>query len=124
MNITAQLDNGVRFIDFRMMYEYSDPVSDWYSIHFLQSNNLAIEYFKEIRLWMDMHPEEIVVLWLSKHGSTCATGENQYPETSIAEKQAFWSEIESVFEGLLPDYNKVKLNETSIAGKNDNYLVL
>jgi hypothetical protein len=55
-------------------------------------------------------------LWLSKHGDTCAVGEAQYPGTAVADKQAFWSQIEAVFEGLLPDYSKIKLNETSLSG--------
>jgi hypothetical protein len=44
MNITNLLDNGVRFIDFRVMYEYSDPVPEWYSLHFLQTEHQAMFY--------------------------------------------------------------------------------
>ena len=41
---------------------------------------------QQIRNWLDAHPNEIVVMWLSKHGSECSTGVNQYPNTTIAEK--------------------------------------
>ncbi len=35
LNVTNQLNSGVRFIDFRIMYEYSDENPDWYSLHFM-----------------------------------------------------------------------------------------
>ena len=28
---------------------------------------------------MDEHPSELLVLWMSKHGSECNTGQDQYP---------------------------------------------
>ncbi len=115
LSITDQLNNGIRFIDFRMMYEYTDEDPNWYSLHFVQSNQPSSAYFKQIRQWLDDHPKEIVVLWLSKHGSECSIGDSQYPNTSIEVKQAYWSEILTIFDGLLPDYtNDVKINETSV----------
>lgn len=115
LNITSQLDNGVRFVDFRQMYEYSDRVHpDWHSLHFMQSINTATTYYTQIRQWLDVHPKEIVVLWISKHGNECAAGEDQYPKVSIEEKQAYWGTITSVFDGLLTNFTQTKINETSI----------
>jgi hypothetical protein len=120
LNITMQLNSGIRFLDLRTMYEYSDKVNpDWYSLHFLQSNKKMLTYFTEIREWMNSHPKEIVVMWLSKHGSECRTGEDQYPNVSIDIKQSFWGKVEDIFNGLLLTGNDssippVRVNETSI----------
>ena len=68
VSIVDQLNNGVRFFDIRIMFEYSDVNPNWYSIHFVQSNSPAILYLQQIKFWMELHPSEIIVLWLSKHG--------------------------------------------------------
>ena len=96
------------------MKEYVDRAGEWRSLHFLQSNGLAIEYMKEIRHWMEVHPHEIIVLWISKHGSECAKGEEQYPNVTSAEKQDFFSEIVHLFEGLVVDFTQTSINETSV----------
>ncbi len=119
LDITAQLDNGIRFLDLRMMYEYSDVgekrrTADWYSLHLLESRKPMMTYLTEIRDWMVNHPTEIVVLWLSKHGSVCSTGESQYPHTSVEVKQAYWSQIEALFGSMVVDTRVTAINETSI----------
>ena len=107
LTVTQQLDAGNRFLDLRLMYEYQDkrkdapPGSKWYSLHVMESNQIFLSYLTEIRAWVDNHPTELVVLWISKHGDCCATGQEQYPKTPIEEKQAFWQQIEAVFKGLL-----------------------
>jgi hypothetical protein len=73
---------------------YTDD--SWFSLHFVQSINLAMSYLKEIRNWMNKNEKEIVVIWLSKHGNVCATGNNQYPDVSNKSKQDFWRQIEKV----------------------------
>ena len=114
LTVTQQLDAGVRFLDLRAMYEYSDgdrkkkddarpSSSRWYSLHLLQSNGLFIDYLRQVRDWVVQHPSEVVVLWISKHGSECAVGEDQYPKTPVEEKQQFWAEISLLFKGLLLD---------------------
>jgi hypothetical protein len=110
LNITAQLDNGIRFFDLRIMY----TSKVWKSLHTLESRQLALTYLKQLRGWMDVHPKEIVVLWLSKHGNEHATGNDQYPGVTIKEKLAFWHEIESVFQGLLFDTTISSANTTTI----------
>lgn len=77
LSITQQLDAGIRFLDIRMMLEYTDEPPQWWSLHMMQSNGLSVQYFREIRAWMDQHPSEVVVMWLSKHGNECATGQDQ-----------------------------------------------
>ena len=45
MSIIQQLNSGVRFIDFRIMFEYSDPLGKWYSLHFLQTLQVFFKFF-------------------------------------------------------------------------------
>jgi hypothetical protein len=63
---------------------------------------------------MRAHPNEIVVLWLSKHGSVCSKGNDQYPNTPVDTKQAFWGEIQELFQGLMVDFSQTKINTTSL----------
>jgi hypothetical protein len=114
LNITAQLDAGVRFLDFRVMYTGAAGNKDWYSLHMLQSNELAMNYFHEVRSWLDAHPTELVVLWLSKHGSECAVGQDAFPGVSPATKQTFWRQIENLFAGLLFNSSVSSVNATSV----------
>ncbi|MEO5968352.1 MAG: hypothetical protein ABIQ95_00370, partial [Bdellovibrionia bacterium] len=115
LNVTEQLNNGIRFLDFRIMYSstFATP-RDWYSLHFVQSNKKALEYFAEIRNWLEAHPTEVVVLWVSKHGNECATGNNQFPGVPISEKRKYWASIEALFSGLLLDSVNSPLNSTSL----------
>lgn len=115
LTISQQLDAGIRFLDVRMMLEYSDESPEWYSLHMMQSVSTSLEYFKEIRTWMDAHPSEVVVMWLSKHGNECATGEDQYPQVTVEQKQEFWGKILGVFEGVSVDFSQTRLNETSLS---------
>lgn len=116
LDITQQLNNGVRFIDARMMYEYSDDdgSKDWYSLHMIQSYDKMMKYFNDIYSWVINHPSEIVVMWISKHGSTCDTGTDQYPDTPIEVKQAFWNDILNLFQDILVDVTVSPINSTSI----------
>lgn len=58
-------------------------------------------------------------MWLSKHGNTCATGQDQYPNVSIDQKRSFWAEILDVFQGLAVDFSQTRLNETSLSSMVD-----
>lgn len=106
LNIVQQLDNGLRFIDLRISLENTDignKIPGWYSIHCLQSNHEVNVYLKLIRNWMDMHPKEIIVIYLSRRGSTDAIGERAYPHTPVEEKQQFWRNYVQNFEDVLFD---------------------
>eukprot|EP00005_Dracoamoeba_jomungandri_P009552 CAMPEP_0174264720 /NCGR_PEP_ID=MMETSP0439-20130205/23612_1 /TAXON_ID=0 /ORGANISM="Stereomyxa ramosa, Strain Chinc5" /LENGTH=460 /DNA_ID=CAMNT_0015350749 /DNA_START=157 /DNA_END=1535 /DNA_ORIENTATION=+ len=117
LNLTQQLNNGIRFLDFRIVYtagpSIGDPI-DWYSLHLVSSNKKASEYLKEIRAWLDAHPKEIIVMWLSRHGSECLNGTDQYPGVTVKEKQAFFNQILDIFSGLVTDHNITKVNETTL----------
>ena len=80
INITAMLDAGIRFIDFRIMYS-DRPLGifdrDWYCLHGDQTKQTALTYLKEVRTWMDANPGEIVVFWASRHGDNGPTGTDQ-----------------------------------------------
>ena len=105
-SLLEQLNGGARFIDFRMTYSRppgngSDGVDDiggvsksalfdWYGVHTLQTRQPAYKYLMDIRQWMTDHPREVVVLWFSRHSSTCATGTDQYPGTTPAIRQVFF----------------------------------
>lgn len=80
LNITAQLDAGVRFLDFRVMYTGAAGNKDWYSLHMLQSNELAMNYFHEVRSWLDAHPTELVVLWLASTAASAQSGKMPFLE--------------------------------------------
>jgi len=111
LNISSQLSAGMRFIDARVMRE-SD--GSWRSLHLLQTNQLAMTYLGEVAAWLRAHPTEVIVMWLSKHGDPCSTGEEQYPEVTVEEKRAFWAEIVGAFGDLLIDSSMVRINETSV----------
>ncbi|CAB9521528.1 PI-PLC X domain-containing protein 1 [Seminavis robusta] len=113
LTVTQQLDNGVRFLDFRIMWEPDKKA--WYSIHFMQSKHPAEEYLRQIRKWLDEHPQEVLVIWLSKHGSTSATGQDQYPGVSPGQKEQFWNKYTSIFSGLMQATNETSIFETPVA---------
>ena len=107
LTVIQQLNSGIRFLDLRAMFEYTDdrknapPGSKWYSLHLLESNEIFLKYLQQIKTWIEAHKCEVVVLWISKHGSECSVGEEQYPKTSIEEKQQLWQQIEIMFKGML-----------------------
>ena len=107
--LTEQLDGGARFIDFRITFSRppsddaegrgsgsgSDNTNDdgsynWYGVHTLETRQPALTYLAELKEWLVSHPTELVVVWLSRHSSTCATGTDQFPGTTPADRQACW----------------------------------
>jgi len=108
LSMRGQLEAGVRFVDFRVTHtaapnKPSTSKKDWYSLHMVQSNNKALTYLQQAKDFLDNHPSEVLVLWISRHGSECAMGTDQYPNTTPAERQAFWQQIKAVFGGMLFD---------------------
>ena len=45
----------------------------------ITSNAKAMDYLEQAKTWLDQHPGEVVVIWISKHGDDCATGTKQWP---------------------------------------------
>lgn len=120
LTMTQQLEAGMRFIDFRIMFSAPPNASassqhDWYCLHMMQSRQRAMVYLTEARRFLDAHPGEVLVLWLSRHGSACLNGQGQYPDVTVAQKQAFWAQIESLFEGMLLDSQTQAPNTTTYA---------
>lgn len=119
LTVLDMLNSGVRFIDFRIMYSDAPgavwPRKDWYCLHGCQSRRPALAYLKEIRAWLDAHPREVVVFWVSRHGNAFLSGTDQYPSTTPAERMAFYSQVEEVFRGKLFNASRGRLNETSVA---------
>jgi hypothetical protein len=116
-----QLENGIRFIDFRITRTAPPKgefkTSDWYSLHLVESNNKALAYMQQAKEFMDTHPNEVITLWLSRHGEICKKGTDQFPGSSVAERQAFWGQIKDTFGDLLFDRDAgARLNETTLAG--------
>lgn len=54
--MTAQLDAGIRFIDFRIMHTAQpDTVNknkDWYCLHGCQTYHTALSYLQQARAWL------------------------------------------------------------------------
>lgn len=118
LNMTEQLQSGVRFMDFRIMFSAppngsASAAHDWFCLHMMESNNRALEYLTEARRFMDTHPGELLVLWLSRHGSACLSGQGQYPDVTAAQKRAFWAQIETLFDGMLLDSRTQAPNVTT-----------
>ena len=111
LDVIAQLNGGVRFLDVRITLE--DEGQEWYGVHFMQTYHPVLYYLHQVRSWLDEHPSEIVVIWLSKHGVPDATGDSQYPGASIEAKHKFWERYCAIFDGLLFD-TILKFNQYDI----------
>lgn len=130
LTITEQLDSGIRFIDFRMTYTAppnatSSAAHDWYCLHLAESNHPSLTYYTAIRDWLVTHPKEVVVLWVSKHGSPCHTVWG----ASNAVQQAYWQTILDIFGPLVLDratgaaMNTTTINELVSAGTRAVFIV-
>ena len=109
-------EGGLRFIDFRTLYSSGKKgKKDWFSLHGCQTNSPSLDYLKQVRQWLDLHPHEMVVFWISRHGDVSLNGTKQYPGTTVAQRRAYWAQIEAVFEGKLVDSTHGALNEVTMA---------
>jgi hypothetical protein len=100
ISLTQQLDAGIRFIDFRVMYdslEGNGKNMAWYGIHSVLTEKHAYEYVKDIKDWLDKNPTEVIFIFVSRHGSATDTGQEQYPKVDIATKRALWHNITTTF---------------------------
>lgn len=131
LDMTAQLEAGVRFIDFRIVFTGPPDGSifsghQWYGLHLVQTNQPALHYLQQILTFLESHKGEVIVLSLSYHGSFGLNGTAQYPDATVADKQALWSNITAMFEGLLFDTELSSTNETtlsSLIAKNHRLIV-
>ena len=106
LDMTGQLDAGARFIDFRTTYTAppdggSFAAYDWFGVHLVETQRRSVRMLVEARAFLEAHPREILLIWISRHGNPCATGQEQYPGATPAKKQAFWAQIKATFAGML-----------------------
>lgn len=118
LNVTEQLEAGIRFLDFRVQYtappfdnSFNRSTYSWYCLHLVQSYHTAYDLLAQARAWMIAHPTEIVVFWISHHGNQCHT---HYPGTSREELRQLWFRVTDLFGNLTFDTSKGLINETSI----------
>jgi hypothetical protein len=125
LNVTAQLNAGIRFLDLRTIYTAPPTQAlgkhDWYSLHMVESNQKSMVYFNAVADFLHTHPTEIVVIMLTRHGCQQCTGDQQYPGSTTANEQAFWAQIKEAFAtagvGFVPSagVNYSSVNSTTIA---------
>ena len=128
LNMTEQLDAGVRFIDLRIMFtdapveaagrsaaSSAAATKDWYCLHGCETRTRALVFLEAAHAWLEAHPAEILTLWSSRHGDGSLNGTNQYPSTTAAQRQAFWAQVVATFGSMLFDASASPLNETSVA---------
>jgi len=125
LNITQQLEAGIRFLDLRTIYTAPPTKAvgddDWYSLHMVESNQKSLFYFQHVAEFLRDHPKEIVVMMLTRHGCEQCTGKDQYPGASNAVKQLFWKQIKQAFSsvgvGFVPSagMNFSSVNSTSVS---------
>eukprot|EP01126_Amoeba_proteus_P043054 TRINITY_DN4700_c0_g1_i20.p1 TRINITY_DN4700_c0_g1~~TRINITY_DN4700_c0_g1_i20.p1 ORF type:complete len:325 (+),score=61.46 TRINITY_DN4700_c0_g1_i20:547-1521(+) len=87
---------------------------EWKGLHFVETNDGTLNYLKQVRLWLDEHPQEIVVIWISKHGGACDKGNDQYPGVSVQTKRDYWEQILQLFSGLVLDTSRFSVNTSTI----------
>eukprot|EP00672_Neobodo_designis_P021524 CAMPEP_0174851594 /NCGR_PEP_ID=MMETSP1114-20130205/23273_1 /TAXON_ID=312471 /ORGANISM="Neobodo designis, Strain CCAP 1951/1" /LENGTH=473 /DNA_ID=CAMNT_0016086139 /DNA_START=102 /DNA_END=1523 /DNA_ORIENTATION=- len=111
-NLTQQLDAGMRFIDLRITFtappdapspndNSGDDTSGgeaWYGLHMLQTVRPALEHLRHVKAWFDAHPTEVIVVWVSRHGSTCY---NTFPGASAEQQRRFWRDVIELFGPLV-----------------------
>ena len=87
---------------------------EWLGSHFLQTVRPFVFYLRAVRFWMDAHPTEIVVMWISREGNAGAKGREQYPDASGADEGRLWDDVVEAFDGLLLDRRVSSLGGTTL----------
>jgi hypothetical protein len=125
LSIWQQLDTGIRFFDLRCTF--SRPAAgagsqrgpyisahEWVGLHFVETVLAFTEYLADIRHWLDAHPQELIVLSITRHGDFCLNGPEQFPGCDQSQKDALWQAVTATFDGLLVDHSLSSLNETTL----------
>ena len=117
LTLQQQLDAGIRFLDLRTTF--SRPAAaggqqEWVGLHFVETVSAFAAYLSHIKLWLDAHPLEIIVVSVTRHGDFCLNGPDQFPGCSQGDKDALWRVIVQTFSGLLVDHSLGALNETTV----------
>jgi hypothetical protein len=113
LNMTQLLQNGVRFIDFRIVWTKGpDGSFNWFCLHMMQTRVSAMELLRELKSFLDAQPQEVVFLWITRHSDSCAG----FDGSTIVEQQALFSQIQHLFGGVVFDHGRQRLNETTFSG--------
>ena len=115
LNMTEQLNAGIRFIDFRVTDTASSKNSSaapyqWYCLHLVETKHEAITYLESAKVWLDSHPMEVLTMWISHHGSPCSNHYHSDPAT----QQAFFQQVTALFSDLVFNTSEGGVNETTI----------
>ena len=113
LTLAQQLDNGIRFLDVRIMRQPDN--GQWYSIHFMQTKETVETYWWQLRQWLEEHPDEMVILFVSREGNPSATGPDQYPDVTSEQKHAIWDNFTDIFDGLLIHTDEANVFSDSVA---------
>lgn len=118
LNITQQLLNGVRYLDFRITFtappnttSFRHGLYNWYCLHFMQSYNISLDYLEQVHDFLVSHPTEIIVLLFSWHGNPCNI---TYPIATQQDMLTFWNSVTTMFSGMMFDTTKSQMNTTTI----------
>ena len=114
MSLVDQLNAGVRYIDFRMVWTAAANASssaphDFYCNHRVQTAEKAVWYLAQLKDWMVAHPSEVVRIVISRHGGP------SWPYTPNSALQRFFAQFTSLFASLLHNHTQFPSATTSIA---------
>ncbi|KAM6149235.1 PI-PLC X domain-containing protein 1-like [Rhynchocyon petersi] len=62
LNVTEQLDAGVRYLDLRVAHMVGGPEKNLHFVHMLYTTALVEDTLTEISEWLESHPREVVIL--------------------------------------------------------------
>ncbi|XP_064133922.1 PI-PLC X domain-containing protein 1-like isoform X2 [Loxodonta africana] len=62
LNITEQLDAGVRYLDLRVAHMAGGPEKNLHFVHMVYTTALVEDTLTEISEWLEKHPREVVIL--------------------------------------------------------------
>ena len=113
LSLIDQLDAGVRYIDFRMIWTApanasSSAAHDFYVNHRIQTAETALWYLRQLKNWLEAHPGEIVRIDISRHGGPT------FPYTPSSALQQFFSDFVELFSPMLHNHTRFPTATTSI----------
>lgn len=62
LDVTAQLDAGVRYLDLRVAHMLGGPARNLHFVHMVYTSALVEDTLTEICEWLEQHPQEALVL--------------------------------------------------------------
>merc|ERR1712166_391573 len=121
LDLAGQLDNGIRFLDFRLCVNSTSAPKQWYVWHGVMSGTPAIELLEPVRTWLQSNNETIVI-FMSHHGDESCTGASCYGKHATAADQlSFWRLVEALFgcnnaadDCMLADRTTTPVNSTTL----------